>query len=31
MSETKPSMSAESAGTEVTRFNALRHGVLAAW
>jgi hypothetical protein len=31
MSETKPSMSAESAGTEVTRFNALRHGILSRY
>jgi hypothetical protein len=31
MSETKPSMPAESAGTEVTRFNALRHGVLSRY
>jgi hypothetical protein len=31
MSETKPSMPPESAGTEITRFNALRHGVLSRY
>jgi hypothetical protein len=31
MSETKPSTSTETAGTEVTRFNALRHGVLSRY
>jgi hypothetical protein len=31
MSETQPSMPAESANTEVTRFNALRHGVLSRY
>jgi hypothetical protein len=31
MSETKPSMPTETDGTEVTRFNALRHGVLSRY
>jgi hypothetical protein len=31
MSETKPSMPTETAGTKVTRFNALRHGVLSRY
>jgi hypothetical protein len=31
MSETKPSTSTETAGTEATRFNALRHGVLSRY
>jgi hypothetical protein len=31
MSESKPSMSTETDGTEVTRFNALRHGVLSRY
>jgi hypothetical protein len=31
MSKTKPSTSTETAGTEVTRFNALRHGVLSRY
>jgi hypothetical protein len=31
MSETKPSASTETAGTEVTRFNALSHGVLSRY
>ena len=31
MSETKPPMPTETAGTKVTRFNALRHGVLSRY
>ena len=31
MNETKPTLPAESAGTEITRFNALRHDVLSRY
>jgi hypothetical protein len=31
MTETKPALSAETDGTEITRFNALRHGVLSRY
>src|SRR6266576_6167622 len=31
MSETKPTLPAETGGTEITRFNALRHGVLSRY
>lgn len=31
MTETKSDLSAESGGTEITRFNALRHGVLSRY
>jgi len=31
MTETKPVLPAETAGTEITRFNALRHGVLSRY
>jgi hypothetical protein len=31
MTESKPALSAETAGTEITRFNALRHGVLSRY
>ena len=31
MSERKPALPAETVGTEVTRFNALRHGVLSRY
>jgi len=31
MSETKPTLSTETTGTEITRFNALRHGVLSRY
>ena len=31
MTETKPGLPAETAGTEITRFNALRHGVLSRY
>jgi hypothetical protein len=31
MSETKPALPAETGGTEITRFNALRHGVLSRY
>ena len=31
MSETKSVLPAETAGTEITRFNALRHGVLSRY
>jgi hypothetical protein len=31
VTETKPAFSAESTGTEITRFNALRHGVLSRY
>ena len=31
MTETKPTLSAETGGTEITRFNALRHGVLSRY
>jgi hypothetical protein len=31
MTQTKPTLSAETGGTEITRFNALRHGVLSRY
>jgi hypothetical protein len=31
MTETKPALPAETGGTEITRFNALRHGVLSGY
>ncbi len=31
MSENKPAVPAETGGTEITRFNALRHGVLSRY
>jgi hypothetical protein len=31
MSETNPALPAENRGTEITRFNALRHGVLSRY
>src|SRR5580700_1738408 len=31
MKETKPALPAETGGTEITRFNALRHGVLSRY
>ena len=31
MTETKPTLPTETAGTEITRFNALRHGVLSRY
>ena len=31
MTETKPTLPAETGGTEITRFNALRHGVLSRY
>jgi hypothetical protein len=31
MTQTKPTLSAEADGTEITRFNALRHGVLSRY
>ena len=31
MNETKPALPAETGGTEITRFNALRHGVLSRY
>ncbi len=31
MTETKPALPAETGGTEITRFNALRHGVLSRY
>jgi hypothetical protein len=31
MNESKPALSAETTGTEITRFNALRHGVLSRY
>src|SRR4051812_49921742 len=31
MSETNPALPAESRGTEITRFNAMRHGVLSRY
>lgn len=31
MTESKPALSAETSGTEITRFNALRHGVLSRY
>ena len=31
MSETTPTLPAESAGTEITRFNALKHGILSRY
>src|ERR1700731_1638879 len=31
MTRTKPTLSAETGGTEITRFNALRHGVLSRY
>ena len=31
MTESKPALSAETTGTEITRFNALRHGVLSRY
>jgi hypothetical protein len=31
MTQTKPALSAETGGTEVTRFNALRHGMLSRY
>ena len=31
MTETKPSLPAETDGTDITRFNALRHGVLSRY
>jgi len=31
MTETKPTLAAETGGTEITRFNALRHGVLSRY
>jgi hypothetical protein len=31
MTETKPALPAEAGGTEITRFNALRHGVLSRY
>ena len=31
MTETKPGLPAETGGTEITRFNALRHGVLSRY
>src|SRR5437867_3095889 len=31
MSDTKPAVPAEGGGTEITRFNALRHGVLSRY
>ena len=31
MIETKPTQSAETGGTEITRFNALKHGVLSRY
>jgi hypothetical protein len=31
MTQTKPALSAETGGTEITRFNALRHGVLSRY
>jgi hypothetical protein len=31
MTETKPDLPAETGGTDITRFNALRHGVLSRY
>jgi hypothetical protein len=31
MTQTKTALSAETGGTEITRFNALRHGVLSRY
>jgi len=31
MSETKPALPAQARGTEIIRFNALRHGVLSRY
>jgi hypothetical protein len=31
MTQTKPTLSAETGGTEITRFDALRHGVLSRY
>src|SRR5580658_8943788 len=31
MTQTKPTLSVETGGTEVTRFNALRHGMLSRY
>ena len=31
MTQTKPTLSAETGGTEITRFNALRHGMLSRY
>jgi hypothetical protein len=31
MTRTKPTLSAETGGTEITRFDALRHGVLSRY
>jgi hypothetical protein len=31
MTQTKPALSAETGGTEITRFNAIRHGVLSRY